>query len=88
MVTFIKGASFDGTDCSAVETDEGFAINASLDDCGFEASHENGVLTFSNTIVGEESENDLGIILGNSASFTVSCQFVDERNSCQKKLTV
>ena len=76
-----KSASFSGSSCSAVQTSTGFSITSNFDECDFEATHENGVLTFSNTIVGQELENNFGLYLGGSTtSFTVSCKFLDQRN--------
>ena len=70
---------FFGSSCSADKTDDGFVISSGYDDCGFQATHQNGVLTFSNTIIGQESENTNGLLLGSAISFTVSCKFFDQR---------
>ena len=68
MNTSNKSASFSDANCIASETPDGFSIRSSFDDFGFQTKHENGVLTFSNSIVGQDS-------------FLVTCQFIDERNA-------
>ena len=76
MNSLKKSASFSDGNCVATETPDGFSISSSFDDCGFQTKHENGILTFSNSIVGQDS-----LFLGKETSFVVSCQFMDEREA-------
>ena len=68
------------SECPCQQTDNGFTINSTFDDCGFKATHENGVLIFSNT-VSNQPGNNFGLLLGplTSISFDVSCKFFDQR---------
>ena len=76
--TLIKSAFL--SDCSAELTSDGFTISSTYDDCGFQATHENGVLTFSNKVVSDQADNNFGLILGRGTfSFDVSCKFADQR---------
>ena len=74
MKTCEKFALFSNSDCSVSATADEFKLNSTFDDCGFEQRHENGVLTFSNSIVGRDS-----LLLGEETSFVVSCKFMDQR---------
>ena len=76
MNTSKKSASFSDSNCIASQTADGFSITSAFDECGFQTKHENGVLTFSNSIVGQDS-----LFLGKETSFVVSCQYMDERKA-------
>ena len=80
METWEKFALFSNSGCSASETADGFRINSTFDNCGFQKRHENGVLIFSNSIIGRNS-----FLLGEETSFVVSCKFMDHRKTwtCQ-----
>ena len=76
-----QSAYFTDNNCNAVETENGFTLDSTFENCGFEATHENGVVTFSNTITGDNVANNGDgptLYMGSSVSFTVSCQFFDQ----------
>ena len=58
-----------------------FETTTSFDECGFQASHEDGVLVFSNK-VSSEPGNNFGLLFGPipAFSFDISCKFHDVRN--------